>query len=171
MAIKRLTERHRQVALMVAAGRTPAEVGQALGMHENSIRRLLRDDQITGLIEQHRQAVTQQVVANQAERITQLTPLALDAMEDVLKNGPAGVKARVAADILDRNPEMPKRMIHSQHNQGDNAPRIVLDADFLRGVARAARLTESDDLKTALHEMQRAVAGNEDEVWEIQQEG
>ena len=94
MALRKLKSKHHQLALMVTAGKSPEEIGQALGMHANSVNRLRRDPMIQARIEEVRQEVQALVVADLAERIDLLAPKALDRVEDLLDTGPPGIRCR-----------------------------------------------------------------------------
>jgi hypothetical protein len=108
MGWKKLSPKHHELAVMTTAcGKSPTEISEKLGMHKNSVHRLLRDQAILAVVSDGRRQIDGRVIVEHAERINQLTPLAFNRMESILEAGPPGVATGVAADVLDRNPDAP----------------------------------------------------------------
>lgn len=81
MPVKKLRQRHRFIALLTAAGKTPDEIAHALDLHPKSVRRLLRDPAIKGLVEQQRQGS----MFAPLERIASLSTQSADRVVAILQ--------------------------------------------------------------------------------------
>jgi transposase len=115
------TERDYQIAVLTAQGTTHTEIAKRVGVHYNTVARVLKKPEIQALIVKLRQQTQAQVVESVAntlaERMDEAAEDAFEHLTELVRGAKSEtVQFKAAESILDRSTTAPKREIHSSHS-------------------------------------------------------
>ncbi len=128
-----LPPRHRLIALQLAAGRSHAQIAQAVGMHLKSVSRLASKPEIKAAVEEAAAELEERVIVRLVDRFDDAAPDAFEELMRLMREGKSEtVRHRAAESILDRSQVAPKRQIHSRHEVESRQTILHLDGKELR---------------------------------------
>jgi hypothetical protein len=105
-----LSPKHRLVALALAAGRSPRDIAQSLGISEQRISVLKQSPLFVALVEEELRHIREHLVSTVAERMNAEASRTLDRMVELRdQQKDLGVAARMMDSLADRIVGSPRR--------------------------------------------------------------
>jgi transposase len=146
-------ERDSQVALLSAQGLQNKVIGQRLGIHFNTVTRILKRPEVQDLIAELRQQTRAQMVEHVAkslaERVDEAAEDAFERLTELVRGAKSEtVQFKAVESILDRSTTAPKREIHSSHRV-DEEKRVIhltLTAEDIAQLRSGIVLEEPEDM-------------------------
>ena len=141
----RLTEKHKQIALLAAAGTLQnKEIAERVGCHPNTVTRALKRPEVRALIDEMQKRMREQTVVNLVEAFDEAAGDAFEKLLDLMESGPPAVSFRAAESVLDRSRTAPKRQIHAKHEVDGGVVHLHIPASKLLEF-RSIMLEVADD--------------------------
>lgn len=141
----RLTEKHKQIALLAAAGTLQnKEIAERVGCHANTVTRVLKNPLIREMIDEMQRTVQEQTITDLVEAFDEAAPAAFKQLMELMQSGPPAVSFRATESILDRSQVAPKRQIHAKHEVGGGVVHLHVPGSKLLEF-RSIMLEAADD--------------------------
>jgi len=141
----KLTEKHKQIATMAAAGVMKKEIAERVGVHPNTVTRVLKNPFVREMIDEMQRTIQQQTITNLVEAFNEAAPAAFKQLMELMQSGPPAVAFRATESILDRSQVAPKRQIHAKHEVGGGVVHLHIPGSKLLEF-RSIMLEAADDL-------------------------
>ncbi len=141
----RLTEKHKQIAILAAAGTLPnKEIAERVGCHPNTVTRTLKRPEVRAMIDEMQKRMREQTVVNLVEAFDEAAGDAFEKLMELMQSGPPAVSFRASESILDRSQVAPKRQIHAKHEVGGGVVHLHIPGSKLLEF-RSIMLESADD--------------------------
>ena len=140
----KLTEKHKQIATMAAAGVMKKEIAERVGVHPNTVTRVLKNPFVREMIDEMQRTVQQQTITNLVEAFDEAAGGAFEKLLELMQSGPPAVAFRATESILDRSQVAPKRQIHAKHEVGGGVVHLHVPGSKLLEF-RSIMLEAADD--------------------------
>ena len=140
----KLTEKHKQIATMAAAGVMKKEIAERVGVHPNTVTRVLKNPFVREMIDEMQRTVQQQTITSLVEAFDEAAPAAFKQLMELMQSGPPAVSFRATESILDRSQVAPKRQIHTKHEVGGGVVHLHIPGSKLLEF-RSIMLESADD--------------------------
>jgi hypothetical protein len=137
----KLTEKHKQIAIMAAAGVMKKEIAERVDVHPNTVTRVLKNPFVREMIDEMQRTVQQQTITNLVEAFNEAAPAAFRQLVELMQSGPPAVSFRAAESVLDRSETAPKRQIHARHDVEGKVLHMHIPASKLREFEEIVRET------------------------------
>jgi len=142
--IVKLTEKHKQIAVLAAAGVMKKEIAERVGVHPNTVTRVLKNPFVREMIDEMQRTVKQETITNLVEAFDEAAPAAFRQLVELMQSGPPAVSFRASESILDRSQVAPKREIHARHEVGGGVVHLHIPGSKLLEF-RSIMLEAADD--------------------------
>ena len=139
-----LTDRHKQIAVLAAAGVMKKEIAERVGVHANTVTRVLKNPHVKEMISKMQQRVEEETITNLVEAFNDAAPAAFKQLMKLMTSGPPSVSFRASESILDRSETAPKRQIHAKHEVDGGVVHLHIPASKLLEF-RSIMLEVADD--------------------------
>ena len=140
----KITERHKQIAVLAAAGVMKKEIAERVGVHPNTVTRVLKNPFVREMIDEMQRTVKQETITNLVEAFDEAAPAAFRQLVELMQSGPPAVSFRASESILDRSQVAPKREIHARHEVGGGVVHLHIPGSKLLEF-RSIMLEAADD--------------------------
>ena len=140
----KLTEKHKQIATMAAAGVMKKEIAERVGVHANTVTRVLKNPFVREMIDEMQRTVQQQTINNLVEAFNEAAPAAFKQLMELMQSGPPAVSFRASESILDRSETAPKRQLHAKHDVGGGVVHLHIGGSKVREL-HSIMLESADD--------------------------
>ena len=140
----KLTEKHKQIAIMAAAGVMKKEIAERVGVHPNTVTRVLKNPFVREMIDEMQRTVQRETITNLVEAFNEAAPAAFKQLMELMQSGPPAVSFRSAESILDRSQTAPKRQIHAKHEVGGGVVHLHIGGSKVREL-HSIMLEAADD--------------------------
>ena len=140
----KLTEKHKQIATLAAAGVMKKEIAERVGVHANTVTRVLKNPRIKEMISGMQQRVEEETITNLVQAFNEAAPAAFKQLMELMTSGPPSVSFRASESILDRSQTAPKRQIHAKHEVGGGVVHLHIGGSKLLEF-RSIMLESADD--------------------------
>ena len=127
----KLTERHKQIAVLAAAGVMKKEISERVRVHPNTVTRVLKNPFVREMIDEMQRTVQQETFTNLVEAFDEAVPAAFRQLVELMQGGPPAVSFRASESILNRSQVAPKREIHARHEVGGGVVHVHIPASKL----------------------------------------
>jgi hypothetical protein len=92
------------------------EIAERVGVHANTVTRVLKNPFVREMIDEMQRTVQQQTITNLVEAFDEAAPAAFKQLMKLMTSGPPSVSFRASESILDRSETAPKRQLHAKHD-------------------------------------------------------
>jgi sarcosine oxidase gamma subunit len=140
----KLTEKHKQIATLAAAGVMKKEIAEQVGVHANTITRTLKRPEVRAMIDEMQKTVQQETITNLVEAFNEAAPAAFRQLTKLMTSGPPSVSLRANESILDRSETAPKRQLHAKHDVGGGIVHLHIGGSKVREL-HSIMLEAADD--------------------------
>jgi len=140
----KLTEKHKQIATMAAAGVMKKEIAERVGVHPNTVTRVLKNPFVREMVDEMQRTVQQETITNLVEAFNEAAPAAFQQLMKLMTSGPPSVSFRATESILDRSETAPKRQLHAKHDVSGGVVHLHIPASKLLEF-RSIMLEAADD--------------------------
>ena len=141
----RLTEKHKQIALLAAAGTLQnKEIAERVGCHPNTVTRALKRPEVRALIDEMQKRMREQTVVNLVEAFDEAAGDAFEKLIELMQSGPPAVSFRATESILDRSQVAPKSQLHAKHEVGGGVVHLHIPGSKVREL-HSIMLESADD--------------------------
>jgi hypothetical protein len=140
----KLTEKHKQIATMAAAGVMKKEIAERVGVHPNTVTRVLKNPFVREMVDEMQRTVQQETITNVVEAFNEAAPAAFQQLMKLMTSGPPSVSFRATESILDRSETAPKRQLHAKHDVSGGVVHLHIPASKLLEF-RSIMLEAADD--------------------------
>jgi transposase len=128
----KLTEKHKQIAKLAAAGVMKKEIAERVGVHPNTITRVLKNPFVREMIDGMQRTVQQETISNLVEAFNEAASAAFKQLMELMQSGPPAVSFRASESILDRSQTAPKPQIHAKHEVGGGVVHLHIGGSKVR---------------------------------------
>lgn len=128
----KLTEKHKQIAAMAAAGVMKKEIAERVGVHPNTVTRVLKNPFVREMIDEMQRTVQRETITNLVEAFDEAAGGAFEKLLELMQSGPPAVAFRATESILDRSQVAPKRQIHAKHEVGGGVVHLHIGGSKVR---------------------------------------
>lgn len=140
----KLTDRHKQIAVLAAAGVMKKEIAERVGVHANTVTRVLKNPLVKEMISGMQQRVEEETITNLVEAFNDAAPAAFKQLIKLMTSGPPSVSFRASESILDRSETAPKRQLHAKHEIGGGVVHLHIPGSKVREL-HSIMLEAADD--------------------------
>lgn len=128
----KLTEKHKQIAMLAAAGVMKKEIAERVGVHPNTVTRVLKNPIVKEKISGMQQRVEEETITNLVEAFNEAAPAAFMQLMKLMTSGPPSVSFRASESILDRSETAPKRQLHAKHDVSGGVVHLHIPGSKVR---------------------------------------
>ena len=128
----KITEKHKQIAVLAAAGVMKKEIAERVGVHPNTVTRVLKNPLVKEMISEMQQRVEEETITNLVEAFNDAAPAAFKQLIKLMTSGPPSVSFRASESILDRSETAPKRQLHAKHEIGGGVVHLHIPGSKVR---------------------------------------
>ena len=140
----KLTEKHKQIATLAAAGVMKKEIAERVGVHANTVTRVLKNPLVIEMISGMQQRVAEETITNLVEAFNDAAPAAFKQLMKLMTSGPPSVSFRASESILDRSETAPKRQLHAKHDVSGGVVHLHIPGSKVREL-HSIMLEAADD--------------------------
>jgi hypothetical protein len=142
--IVKITERHKQIATLAAAGVMKKEIAERVGVHPNTVTRVLKNPLVKEMVDGMQRNVREETVNNLVEAFNDAAPAAFRQLMKLMTSGPPSVSFRASESILDRSETAPKRQLHAKHDVSGGVVHLHIPGSKVREL-HSIMLESADD--------------------------